>query len=294
MNILTYIQSLLPTFGKDRVLEDLRLARTELQDLRPTIKEAAKVLTKVKSKHSQELNRFATGLSLGYKSNDTIFSFLSNNINNVIDHIDLLERLAKQELPDTIASKGLDLRQVNLVQLSEAISFVSEFTHFLCVFLTRNEYIEITTEKKLESNSSNLPYEQEVFENGYKSYLIALRVLTKPVKDTETALANIPQIIAAGVDYNVLRATTGAARMDVGQLAAQGFEWNPIYHVRLSIVERRELRYREAKAQLACFQLQLQRCKVAVAGKQDARLDREIAYLEREIRATSSEIEDLK
>lgn len=294
MNIKNYISSLLPSFGKDRILEDLRMSRTELQDLRLTIREAAKIVTRNKSKQAQDLIRVGVNMDLGMKSSDTIFSFLATNLDNIIDHIDLLERLTKQELPDTVAPKGMDLRQINTLQLSEAVAFTVSFTRFLCVYLTRGEFMVLASEKKLENEAEQLQYEHEMFESGKLPYLTALRVLTKPITNTQEALAKVPEVVAGDTDFNILRATVSQARLDVGSLSGQNFEWNPIYHVRMSIAESNELRFRECKSQLACFQLQLQRYKLASSGKQDARLDREIGYLEREIRALSAEIEDLK
>lgn len=270
------------------------MARTELQDLRPTIREAAKIITRNKSKQAQELIRVGSNMGFGIKSSETIFSYLATNLDNIVDHIDLFERLTKQELPDTLAPKGMDLRQINTLQLSEAVAFTVAYTRFLCVYLTRGEFAILASEKKLDAEADQLQYEHEMFEAGMLPYLTALRTMTKPIAATQEALSKVPEINVGDADFNILRATLTQTRMDVGSLSGQNFEWNPIYHIRMSIAERNELRYRECKAQLSCFQLQLQRYKLASNGKQDARLDREISYLEREVRALSAELEDLK
>lgn len=293
MSILNYLSSLLPTFGKDRILEDLRLTRTEYQDFRLMFKESDKILGKLKSKEGQEFNRVANNLSIGLKSGESVVGFIARNLENIIDNIDLMERLVKQELPDTIAAKGLDLRQLNFVQLSEAMSFSSRYARFLVSFIARKEFEAIAEEKKIEVESNTMVYELELLEKGKVPFLNALKHLSRPVAEVQADLASIPEMLTADVNYSALKATIGERKMEPFALSSQGFEWNPIYHIRMNLVEGRELRYRECKAQLTCLQLQLQRTKLAAQGKQDARLEREVTYLSNMINSVNQEIEDL-
>lgn len=293
MSIFNYLSSLLPTFGKDRILEDLRLSRTEFQDFRLAFKEADKVLGKLKSKQAQELARVANNLSIGLKGGESIVGYLSRNLENIIDNIDLLERLVKQEMPDTVAAQGLDLRQINFVQISEVMSFSARFSRFLVSYLTRLEFDVVAEEKKLETSSDIAPYEHENFEKGKTPFLVAMAQLTKPVAEVQTALATIPDMLVADTNYNLLKSTLGEKKIEPMGLSRQDFEWNPIYHIRMNQTEGRELRYRECKAQLSCLQLQLNRNRLAAQGKQDARLEREINYLTNMINNVNSEIADL-
>ena len=293
MSIFNYLSSLLPTFGKDRILEDLRLSRTEFQDFRLAFKEADKVLGKLKSKQAQEVQRIANNLSIGIKGGESIVGFLVRNQQNIIDNIDLLERLVKQEMPDTVAAQGLDLRQINFVQISEVLSFTARYSRFLVSYLTRLEFDMVAEDKKLETTSDIMPYEHEAFEKGMQPYLVALGQLTKPVDEVQNALASIPDMMVADTNYNILKSTLGDKKIEPLGLSRQDFEWNPIYHIRMNLVEGRELRYRECKAQLSCLQLQLNRNRLAAQGKQDARLEREINYLTNMINNVNSEIADL-
>lgn len=293
MSIFNYLKSLLPTFGKDRILEDLRLSRTEFQDFRLAFKEADKVLGKLKSKQAQELGRVASNLGLSLKGGESIVGFLSRNQENIIDNIDLMERLVKQEMPDTVAAQGLDLRQINFVQISEVMSFSARFSRFLVSYLTRLEFDLVAEDKKLEVSSDVMPYEHEAFEKGMMPFIVAMIQLSKPVTEVQEALASIPDMLVADTNYNVLKSTLGEKKIEPLGLTRQDFEWNPIYHIRMNLVEGRELRYRECKAQLSCLQLQLARNRLAAQGKQDARLEREIAYLTNMINNVNSEIADL-
>ena len=293
MSIFNYLKSLLPTFGKDRILEDLRLSRTEFQDFRLAFKEADKVLGKLKSKQAQELARVASNLGLSFKGGESIVGFLSRNQENIIDNIDLMERLVKQEMPDTVAAQGLDLRQINFVQISEVMSFSARFSRFLVSYLTRLEFDMVAEDKKLEVSSDIMPYEHEAFDKGMMPFIVAMIQLSKPVNEVQEALASIPDMLVADTNYNVLKSTLGEKKIEPLGLTRQDFEWNPIYHIRMNLVEGRELRYRECKAQLSCLQLQLARNRLAAQGKQDARLEREIAYLTNMINNVNSEIADL-
>lgn len=293
MSILNYLSSLLPSFGKDRILEDLRLSRTEFQDFRLSFKEADKVLGKLKSKEGQALNSVASTIGVGLKGGESFIGFLARNQENIVDNIDLIERLVKQEMPDTVAAKGLDLRQVNFVQIAEALSFTARFARFAVVFVARKELEATAASKEMEIESETLGYELDLFESGQVPFMTALKQLSRPSAEVQEALASIPEMLVADVDYKTLSATLGEKKLEPLSLSKQGFEWNPIYHIRMNQVEGRELRYRECKAQLTCLNLQLQRCKLAMQGKQDARLEREVAYLTNMINTTNKEIEDL-
>lgn len=294
MSIINYLTSLLPVFGRDRILEDLRLARTELLESHSAIKEIAKQLSgPFKSKEAQEVQRVFTNLQTGARSSENAIVYLARITPTLVENIELLERLVKTEFSDTVATQGMDLRQLNMVQVSDAMNFISRYSRYLANYIVRKEFETVATAKKVEFESDEIPFEVEYIQKGIVPFGTALRYLAKDSKEMLEAFATIPEMTAKDVNYKELSRTIGERKLEPFPLSLNNFSWSPFYIRRMSIAEARDARYRECKAQVTAMQTQLLRLQQAAAGRANTGLERDIGYLTKMIASHAKEMEDL-
>lgn len=294
MSIINYLSSLMPVFGRDRILEDLRLVRTEMLEAHPAIKEVAKVLNgSFKSKEAQELQRTFSNLQTGARPSENVIVFLARTIPTLVENIETIERLVKSEFQDTVATQGMDLRQLNLVQISDALNFTSRYARYAVNFIVRKEFEATATAKKVEFEPEDLPFELELIDKGIVPFGTVLRYFTRDTKQLLEALATIPEMSAKDVNYKELSRTIGERKLEPFPLSVNNFSWSPFYRIRMSITEARDARYRETKAQITAMQTQLLRLQQAQAGRANTGLERDIAYLNKMIATHAKELEEL-
>lgn len=294
MSIINYLSGLLPVFGRDRILEDLRLSRTELLEAHPAIKDIAKQLSgPFKSKEAQELARTFQGMQTGAKGGENPIVFLARTIPALVNNIETFERLVKSEFSDTVATQGMDLRQLNLVQAADALNFTSRYARYVTNYIVRKEFEAIAESKKVEFEHADLPFETDFIQKGMVPFCTVLRYMTRDTKDVVEALASIPEMSAKEINYKELSRTIGERKIEPFPLSLNNFSWSPFYTYRMNTAEAQDARYRECKAQVTAMRTQLLRLQQASAGRANTGLERDIAYLNKMIASHAKEMEDL-
>ena len=296
MSILNYLQGLLPVFGRDRLIEDLRMARTELLETRPALKLIVAELStnNFKSPKIKNFQQVMGTYPAGQKPSENILQFVYRVIPNLVDNIDAVERLVKSEFQDTVASQGMDLRQLNLVQITDAMNFISRYTRFMANSIVRKEFEAVAESKKVEFEPDDVLFETEFIRDGLIPYLTAIRYLSTDTKSMLEAVMNIPEMNAKDVDYGQLSKTVGARKIEPFPFSANNFEWSPFYRIRMNMANARDARHRECKAQVTSMQSQLLRLQQAAAGKSNPGLERDCAYLQKMIATHAKELESYK
>lgn len=281
MKIPTFISQLLPVFGKEGLLEDLRFARAQYAQLPEILTRADKALgSKFKSAEMKNVQQVFTGVNKG--NSKGIFGFLAANVSNVINTIDAIEAIVAGEFEDKIAAKGLNYKKANLVQLVDAITFSSRYTIKLLTFALKHEIEMVRVEKKLpESETTSIhPAEADWMKKGLLPYCTILNTITKPAASMVDRLDQIPDILADDNNYNALKNTVGEAKLDPFLFNAVNFTWNPIRRLRMHAVEAKVARAREAETELAMTKLRLLHYERSNQGKEDPAVEREINYLQ--------------
>lgn len=281
MKITSYIQSLLPVFGKTGLLEDLRFARTQYAQLPELLARTDKALgSKFKSAEMKRVQQVFSGVVKG--NSKGIFGYLATNVSNIVDTIDALEAIVSGEFEDKIASKGLNYKKANLVQLVDAITFSSRFTVKLFTYALKTEVASVREEKKLETidTTTIYPGENDWINKGLLPYCSVLAIMAKPASTIVDRLEQIPDILADDANYSSLKNTVGDAKLDPFLFSINNFAWNPIRRIRMHAVEAKAARAKEAETELAMTKLRLMQYERASQGKDDPIIEREIKYLQ--------------
>ena len=289
MQILNFVKSLLPKFGKNRLQEDINICRNELQNtVLPSYESAAKALTELDSKEAREFERqWATFVKTAKKG--PLVASIKKQLEGVQPMLAFMDDFAQKEFETEVIVAGMTVLKSTVVRMVELAGFVSTYSLRFLNYL----YVLETTHAmgKAGQMGSNLtPGEITLIKSHFMEFCLALNALSRDVKPTEKVLEKIPDIL---VNKNIdasLR-VFGDAQIDpLGVFQVKGFTSNPIYHIGTIIAEAQANRYKRSKELKSILELRLLNLQQVNAKEQDAGTEREIEIIQSRIEALDEKI----
>lgn len=293
MKIIDFVSSLLPNFGRNRLQEDLRIIRTELENTTiPTYKEAEKVFgnsSKVASLAKLE-KVFKSTVKEANRNSPGIVREIRAHLESMKNTLDKFDHLIDSEFDNTIISDGLTLRKAHIVRLLELASFISRFSlRFLnYVYIKESEALDI---QNRYTDLGLSPGEIKLIENNFYEYCLALNVFGVDDEKIEKALKNIPDILVNQDGQAALAALNITKSDPLGTFVnMQGFAANPIYHIGLLVAEYQSNRYKEMRELKTVLELRLLQLEKIRNNNPDAALDKEIKVIQGRVDTLSEKI----
>lgn len=291
MEIEQFIGKLLPTFGRDRVIEDIRITRGELEELVSVYAEAANLMRNTGSlKNKLVLDKLATFKRIVGTGNDNMIVFISKNLKQVIENLNMAEKLVEASLNPTIASKGLTFKQATVIQYVDAIHFANKYArkllHYVYV-MESSQYAEDQVEAMKALSKPDVTFIEEKFVD----FCNAFKTVSADTEDSLKKIEQIPEAEVTPVSVKTMSSTVGPARLDPLKMGFIGTWMNPIYFIRMMVAEWQVKRYNEAKEELIVLRLRCMQLEQQRNGKANAKLEKEIEYTESRIQKLSYEIE---
>lgn len=294
MKIVQYLQTLTGLFGKAGVLEDLRLTRSQFNDMAEALKSADQRIGKFRTKEMLAIQAsFAT--MVRSPSGKNLFGHIAANINNIQGTIDALEAVVAGEFDERIASQGLDYRRATVLQLTDALVFSARFTLKLLTHALKLETAAAREDKKMSESSttSTMSFEEDFITDGLNPFVRVMSVILQPSATNVDRLSGIPEILASNANYAQLRSTVGDAKLDPFGMGSTNFRYNPFRAMGMARVEAKVARSREVEVELQMAQLRLMQLERSRQGKEDPNLEREIKYMQALIDELGRELEKL-
>lgn len=288
MKIAAFMASLLPSFTKDTVLEDLRLTHAEYKEF--TIPAYATALPLMKSwKFKSEIlddqfSRFARMV----KGSGNPVVVIHNNFKNIMENIEIVEKAIEKSYNEEVAGAGMTYSKSTLLQLAEAFAFVSKYARKWLIYIYIQETKELPDAEDL--SESLTPAEKEWIEANFISFCTAFGVVSGEGNQMKKRIEDIPDIVVTSENVETMTATLGENKIDPFQLKLIPIWMNPIYHIGMFVAEWQADRYKAAKEELRLLQLRKLNLERLGEGKPDARLQKEISYTETRIQALNYKI----
>jgi hypothetical protein len=293
MNIAKFLSSLLPSFGRERVLEDLGCTLRELES--KVIPEYHQLVVDMRGFQYQ--NKDVKFLQATFKSqfggSGDMFKTISWELAAVLANVQKIEALVKENFAKDVAGVGLTYRNANLLQLAEYAAFVSKYARKLAVFVVTAESMQLAG--KIDKLNEAIPPAQEKWTLGNMPYFCtALTALSMPTAQLVEKLMDLPEATVSTESEQGLSAQMGADKMDPFKTRLVPLWMNPIYHVGMFVAEWQAARFKEAEEEMQLLQLRrlnLQRLK---QGKEDALLDQQIEKVESRIQTVSYKLAQME
>lgn len=290
MQFFKYISSLLPSFSRDRILEDCRLTRTEItEETLPAYANALVILKGWKFK-SDEIVMYQTQFNtLLATKNRNMFVTIHDSFKEIIQNLTDIEKLIDQTYNQEVASQGLTYLKANQLQFVEACGFVSKFSRKLL------NYTLICETKSLDDASPEIAEsiskaESDWLRANFVSFTTAFSIVSSSAALVKKSLEAVPDITITSENIHTLPQTLGEKKIDPFMMRLIPIWMNPIYHLGLMVAEWQAERYHAAKEERRLIELRLLNMKMLQEGKPDARTQKMIEYNQERVRALNRAI----
>ena len=295
MKINNFIASLLPTFTKNRVIEDGRLTRSEiLEHSEPAYKSAAELLGKWKFKSEEAKDIVETFDRMVKKDRgQNMIVTINNAWKDILENLDHVEKMVDKTLNIEIVGASMTYTAANLLQFNEAVAFVSKYARKVLV------YIYICETAAYEENGSGLEnslskVEIDWIKANLVSFCTAFNVVSGKPQQIQKQFSDIPDAIVTADNVHTLGATIGEDKIDPFQMSLIPIWMNPIYHVGMFVAEWQADRYKAAKEEVRLLQLRKLNLEKLSEGKPDAKLQKEITYMETRIQGLNFKLDKME
>lgn len=292
MSILSYINSLVRSIGKEDVFEDIRITRKEISGkLIPLFKDADtffKTHKLINEKNINLNNQFMTvvGKRDKYKN---MFDYINDKLPTVLINLDYISSELDKSLESQLVSRSMTYRRAMLIKSLDLISFASNYSFKLLKFVY---YFE---DKNLESSDYNdLSMPPVLIKAILSNITIYARIIkTFSVKPDEfvNQVSGLKDIVIDEKTAAVLDAAKDSSdSLNLDSLNPVGFDGNPIFHFRLMIAEWQANRYKLNQETKQYLELKLLNLKLQDEGKNDPKIQREIEYVANRINSLEYKI----
>lgn len=286
MDIKKFLGTLVPSFTRQRIIEDIGFIRESLVDNTLPIFDSYSSFigkNKLKSdyyKHIEE--RFDSNYKESYKGN------IINEVYKILEKINgdlvVVERLSAKYYGDDVLKDAMSILRVNILQYLECINYIVKFSRTLLISMVAHE---VQYFRQTESGS---PVELEMLqgdvdyvENGLANFCACLNVVNYSGGKLEETLTNLPEVTISERSAGNVMATLSQSDTDPLKMNFIPVVLNPIYHVRIKVAEWQVRRFEASVEERNLLQFRLQQLKILSAGKDNASLDREITETQKRL-----------
>lgn len=293
MNLTQFVKSLLPRFSKNRVLEDARLTRTEMQTVSiPSYLEAEKLFKNWKF-NSPKMKEFEKVFKRNVDTvgGDNIVVSIRKGLQNVLKNHELSETRLEAYLESDVIADGISCVKANLLRVIEASSFISKFSTRFLNYVYILETAELSVDPTYVKMSLT-PAEIQIIEKSFIQFCVTLNALDRTEQNFVKALALVPDVTLGFANIEAIVATMGEDKIDPLQLQGiSSTSANPIYHIGLMVAEWQANRYKTAVETKKVLELRLLNLQLAKEKKPDANLEKEIEYIQKRIKSLDERIQ---
>ena len=295
MKIIEYVKSLIPSFKKDRITEDVELIITELNNVTVPVWNTANETLGTTKFHSKELKdyekEFFRHVKPGYNENNMIV-VISDVVSKTCALFKMLEDRAEKVFEDEILADGITIQKATLLRCIEAVRFMSEYSLLFLNYIYIQETASIKADNMYGKNELSKA-ELEYIDTSFLQFCQTINIFNTSVDKFKSKLDMIPDVaISVTAGDMVFSSFSEAKTNPLGfNYSTHGFVGNPIYHVGLIVAESQAKKYKrniELKKALELRLLNLQRLQ---AGEpEDAKLEKEIAWIQSRVQRLDHEI----
>lgn len=284
--ISKFITSLLPTFAKSRLLEDINVTLKDLTDNTiPPYATASEYFnrSKLKSKDATDFNTLfnrAVKLDRSYTAPNYVGSIYKVLLNSV-ESLNYINKHVDQYFSKDIATAGLTYQRANVLRYVEVAGFVNKYSRKLLLWT----YAKENTAYGLNIENPFTKAEEEWLYKNREGFLAGIRVMAIKSSVLSGIVASIPNMIVVPEEQSVVEATVGVNAIDPLMMGLIPVKLNPIYHIGLLVAEWQVARYESGVEERRALEYRLLILEGANAGDSpDAKMEKEIIYTQERLK----------
>lgn len=283
MKIINFVKALIPHMEKAKLLEDLRVTLSELENVAlPNYATAATYFKsdKIKSDDNKNLSdAFYMNAELKTAKQSSFIADIQKKLENVKANGEFLLAQAEELFEHDIIAEGLTARKLTLIKAAECISYISRFSTDLLNLVYVNEATDLNT--NVDESLRLAPIVVKNINNNLNKFARLISDYGIPSETFQKMFTEIPEVVVNSKTANSISGLYKEQDIDPftnGYVV--GFTYSPIYHIRLLVAEWQASRYKANKDKKKILELRLLHLKLLNDKKNDPRVEQEINYIQ--------------
>lgn len=280
MKLNKYLRSVLTTFRKTDMREDLVGTRAELTKLvLPAYDRAFKSAGKRKWKANtgQQLEaHLIKGVKTKLRFQGNWIAMIQTALLEMEKRLPALEQLVDEHYDEDAGRGAMTVARVNLLQYLEAVSFYTRYSGYI---LNHVITAELNHGQGRAENEDMIPAVVDWVDRGLPTF-IHLTNLFLDGHDLVKVIEDLPDAVVTETNALMLEQTRPAEEIDPFRMGFIPTHLNPIFHYRMKRANAAAERYKETQAQIQVIELKIYNLEQLDRGKNDAGIQAKIKYLE--------------
>jgi hypothetical protein len=296
MKILNYISSLLPSFERQRILNDIASLQAELSGT--TLKMYGDAgATFAKNKFKAKVNvEFDTDFHGKLRDNRSVnfVSAIEAILKSVPAKLSYLEGLVNANYATDMTREAITYQKATVLKYLEVVSFTLSYADRLLLDTLAAETFQNNNASQL-IGTNQAPAIYKWMSAHRLDFLNAMCVLAMPLDETREKIESIPDITAIPSNADTVRETVGPAKLDPLGLGFMITTWfNPIYHSRMAFAEWQVERFKAKQEEKRALEYRLFALQESYTNKKDPKLEQQIQYSEGRLQSLNHKLSQLE
>lgn len=275
VKISSYISSLRETFTKTDLVEDCRLIKATLAEVRASYKASLDTIgkTNFKSKTAKDYDATYRKNVKGVRGNTNIIAGVYNSLNLLTDKLTVIENNVNTSNKADYVREAINAMDLNIVRFLELSRFTVEYSNSLLLALLRCESNVLNERDELEDFTKA---EVMYIANNSANYWEALSKFTKSAKELDHTFKSIPDLVLNEDNADSMVSIAGSNKIDPLEMGFMPVSWNPFYHIGMAVAEYQASKFDKIVEQRKMIEFKLLQLQKARQGNTDALLERKI------------------
>lgn len=292
MELLKFVEALVPSLERARILEDISITESELNEqtlpsYRATV-DANPFASGLRSPWCRDFQRdYADRIRLK-SGQDTYIQSVHAVLLELPKRLEWLRKEITENFSDDLNARGITFPKANMLALLQAIGFAVRYSRKL---LLATYGYELPHMKGITKGQAFSKAELKILDEQQSVFIRVMEILSR--QDVAKQIDSVPNVVVDVNDSNGAVATAGT-QLDPLALGFLPYRWNPIYHIRLKIAEWQHARYESAKAERQAIEMRLILLRNSRDGQKNPSVDKQIEYYDDQLQKLNRKIADME
>lgn len=285
MSLSSFLSSLSPSFEKGQIVESIQKTQDDITRFTLPALAAAEELwqgQKLRNSISQDIEDQVQGVL----KNKPLFTLLVANTENSQKLLRALGEHVNKIFNSHESTRALTYAKATCLRLVQAAELASLYNRRLLNYVYWLEAEAMGVEDAVGPK----PTELEWMRDNLPAYLTSLRALICEPDDLATVFRTLPDVPVSTQGESALTAAMGFAKMDPLGVNGVSVRWNPFYIVGMLVSEYQAAKHKSTEEEAQLLEYRLLQLKNQREKTPDAKLDKEINYLQERVTSTHAKL----
>jgi hypothetical protein len=287
----SFIQGLIADITRSDVVEDAEMVKSRVSKYTMVAYAQAAAFSKNHKAKSPEITRLDDAIDMGLndklasagvlRKGGSIIENIDRVLPQMLKNIEVVAELIEKHWNEKTATSSLTYRNANLLQFVSLGTFVDRFAraYLNYYFIRETATVNPKTDGFANMNKAEISW---LAENA-TSFGAALSIVAVKTEKLIALIEIMPDLTISREHSESAEAVIGVEKVDPLQMSFIPTWLNPIYAIRMRIVDWQTASYDEAKEDLKRLQLRKLFLEEAKGGKHDVRLENELTKVHEKI-----------